>query len=71
MHTYHPSYLEAEIRRIIVVGWPGQKFTRPHLNRKKLGMVAHTCHPNYSVKNEIGGSRSRWALAKNETLSQK
>jgi hypothetical protein len=29
-----------------------KKFTRPHLNGKKLGMVVHTCYPSHhgSVK---------------------
>jgi hypothetical protein len=41
---------DAEIRRIIVTGLPRQKkkkFPRPHLNRKKLSMMVHTCHPSY------------------------
>jgi hypothetical protein len=36
-----------EIRGIAVQGQPGKKrFARPHLNRKKLGMVGHACHPS-------------------------
>jgi hypothetical protein len=30
-------------------GWrpaEAKKFVRPHLNGKKLGMVAHACHPS-------------------------
>jgi hypothetical protein len=30
----------------------GKKFKRPDLNRKKLGMVTHTCYPSYSGKHE-------------------
>jgi hypothetical protein len=38
-------------------------FVRPHLDGKKLGMVAHVCHPSYSRKCKIGGllSRMEWA----------
>jgi hypothetical protein len=39
-----------------VPGWPGQKMsTRPHLNRKKLSVVAHACHPSNGGKPKIGG----------------
>jgi hypothetical protein len=24
-----------------------KKIVRPHLNKKKLGLVAHNCHPSY------------------------
>jgi hypothetical protein len=48
---------------------PGQakKFARPHLNRKKLGMVACTCYFHKEGKLKIGGLFFR--PAKNETLS--
>jgi hypothetical protein len=43
---------EAEIRRITALGQPRQKkFVRPHLNGKKLGMVAHACLQNNQSKN--------------------
>jgi hypothetical protein len=43
--------LEAEIGRIAVLDQPRQKRSaRPHLKRKKLGVVACTCHPNNSRK---------------------
>jgi hypothetical protein len=32
---------------------------RIHLNGKKLGVVAHICHPNDSKKCKTGGSQSR------------
>jgi hypothetical protein len=36
---------EAEIRRIAVPGQPRQKkLARPHLKRKKLGVVMYSCH---------------------------
>jgi hypothetical protein len=38
--------------------------------QKKLGMVAYDCHPNYIRNHKIGGSHSRLAKAKSETLSQ-
>jgi hypothetical protein len=27
---------------------------RSHLNRKKLGMVVHTCYPSYCGKHKMG-----------------
>jgi hypothetical protein len=33
-------------------------------------MVAYDCHPNYIRNHKIGGSHSRLAKAKSETLSQ-
>jgi hypothetical protein len=37
---------EAEIGRTMIPGQLQQKkFGRSHLNRKKLVVVAHTCHP--------------------------
>jgi hypothetical protein len=42
---------KAEIRRIVVPG--------PHFNGKKLGMVAHTCHPSNYEKHKIGVLWSR------------
>jgi hypothetical protein len=42
-----PATWKAEIRRIMVLGQPGQKkFARPHLNGKNLGVVVQTCHPS-------------------------
>jgi hypothetical protein len=49
---------------------PDKKLARPYLNRKKLGMVACTCHPSYGRKLKIGGSRSRLARAKVRPPSQ-
>jgi hypothetical protein len=43
----------------------------PNLNRKKLTVVMCTCHPSYGRKFKIGGSQSRLAWAKGETLSPK
>jgi hypothetical protein len=43
-HTCHPATWEAEIRRIMVHASPGkEKFASPHLNVKKMGMVAPIC----------------------------
>jgi hypothetical protein len=39
-------------------------FGRPHLNGKKLGVVACSSHPSDSGKIKIGRSRSRMAWAK-------
>jgi hypothetical protein len=56
---------KAEIRRISVPGQPRQKtFARPHLNGKKLGLVAQTCHPSYDGKYKLGGSWSRLTWTK-------
>jgi hypothetical protein len=60
---------EAEIEDA-VPGQPRQKeFARSHLNGKKLGVVACTCHPRTSRKLKIGGWQSRLAWAKSKTLS--
>jgi hypothetical protein len=48
-----------------------KKLLRPHLNGKKLGMVAHACHPSDIRKPKIGGLQSGPALAKSKTLSSK
>jgi hypothetical protein len=45
------------------VAW-GQPRQKVHLNGKKLGMVAYTCHPSCIMKPEIGGSQYRLAWAK-------
>jgi hypothetical protein len=44
---------------------------RPHHNRKKLRMVACTCHPSYKTKCKIGRLQSRLAWAKSDILSPK
>jgi hypothetical protein len=44
---------------------------RPHLNGKKLGMVANVYHPTYSRKYKIGESWSSPTWAKSEILFQK
>jgi hypothetical protein len=51
--------LEAEIRRLYFRLVRAEKFSRPHLNGKLLGMVACTCHPHYNKKHKIGESQSR------------
>jgi hypothetical protein len=60
--------LEAEIRRIIVSGQLRQKSS--DLNGKKLGTVAHTCHPSEFEKHKIGDSWSRLAWAKTRSYVQ-
>jgi hypothetical protein len=47
-HACNPSYLEAEIRKIVVPGQTREKLTRPYLN--KPGTAALTCHPSYAVE---------------------
>jgi hypothetical protein len=37
---------ETEIGRIAVPVWVEKKFMKPHLNGKKLSMMACTCHPS-------------------------
>jgi hypothetical protein len=55
----------ADIRYIVVPGHLRQKkFARPHLSGKQLGMVVHTCHPNYGAKCQPERSRSRPILSK-------
>jgi hypothetical protein len=71
-----PATKEAEIKKIggsrPALGKESFCFSmRPHLNRKKLGMVACTCHPTYRRKPKTGGSRSRLAWIKSKTLSPK
>jgi hypothetical protein len=62
----------AVIRKIAVWGQPSQKSSwDPHLNWRKQSMVAHTCHPNYDRKPEIGRSLSRPIWAKRENLFPK
>jgi hypothetical protein len=41
--------LEAEISVDL-----GKKVVRAHLNRKKLGITAHTCHTSDGRKHKIG-----------------
>jgi hypothetical protein len=48
-----------------------EKFTRPHINRKKWGKVTHTYHSSNGGKNKREGSQSRVAWAKSESLSPK
>jgi hypothetical protein len=56
---------EAEIRGMVVPSHLGQKILwDPHLNRKKLNMVAHTCHLSNSRKGKIGGLWAKQAWAK-------
>jgi hypothetical protein len=47
-----------------------KRFLRPHLNRKKLGMVVCTCHPSEDRKHKIGGSWFRLTWAKSKTISK-
>jgi hypothetical protein len=35
-----------------------KKFVRLHLNRKKLGMVAHTCHPSYGRRHKYNSNQA-------------
>jgi hypothetical protein len=47
---------KAEIGRIILPKQAGQKSLQdPHLNEKRLGVVACPCHPSHGGKPEIGG----------------
>jgi hypothetical protein len=49
-----PATWEAEIKRIVVSRKPRQKSSQdPSLNREKLGVVVHTCHPSYDGKYKI------------------
>jgi hypothetical protein len=48
-----------------------KKKLRLYVSGKKLSMVAWACHPSLGRIHKIGGSQSRPAWAKNETLSPK
>jgi hypothetical protein len=39
---------DAETRRMVAPGPPRQKFVRPHLNQKKLDMMACSYNPSYT-----------------------
>jgi hypothetical protein len=66
------TILEAEIGKMMVSGQPGQKsFQDATSMGKKLGMVAHACHPSEGGKHKIGGLPSRQAWTKTETISLK
>jgi hypothetical protein len=43
----------------------GKSYVRTHLNRKKLGVVAYTCHPSQGKKLKIGGLWFGDSLTKN------
>jgi hypothetical protein len=60
---------EAKIGRITIPGQHGKKFSRPYINRKKLGVVVHYSHTSYSGQPKIGRLRSRQAWEKSKTLS--
>jgi hypothetical protein len=45
---------EAEIGKVVFPGYQAKKFVKPHLNRKKLGVMVYICHPNNSEKCKIG-----------------
>jgi hypothetical protein len=53
VHACNPSTLEVEIRRIKVLGQPGQKVSRTPISTNKLGMVC-ACNPSY-----MGGTGRR------------
>jgi hypothetical protein len=61
---------EAEIRRTVGPGKSMQKCLQdPISTEKKLGVVVCICHRSDSRKHKSGGSQSRPAWAKRETLS--
>jgi hypothetical protein len=41
-----PATQEAELRRIMVPGQPGQKVCVMNKQQKKLGVGNHACHPS-------------------------
>jgi hypothetical protein len=50
---------------------PGKKkFTRPHLNRKKLILVVYTCHTRYGSKSKIGRWWSRPVWTERDPISK-
>jgi hypothetical protein len=65
------SQLCRRLGKIIVPGQLRKKLVRPHLNRKKLGVVAHICHPSDGERCEIGGFPSRPACTKKKNPSPK
>jgi hypothetical protein len=62
---------EAKIGRSPFQASLGKKFTRPHLNIKKVDVVVCACHPSYRGKYKIKRSRSGLAWAKSKTPSPK
>jgi hypothetical protein len=44
---------EAEIRGSWFQVSSGKKLMKPHLDRKKMGMVVCICHPSYGWKHKI------------------
>jgi hypothetical protein len=67
-----PSLWEAEIRRIAIPGQSQQKKVWETPSQwKKLCMVACGCHLSNGGTHKIGGTQSRLAWAKRETLSPK
>jgi hypothetical protein len=54
----------------MILGQLGQqKFATPHLNRKKLEVMTHACHPNDGRKHKLRGPGLGWPGKKNKTLS--
>jgi hypothetical protein len=52
-----PAMQEAEIRRIVIPGHPGQKSSGDSIStEKKVSILLHACHPIYGGKPKIGGS---------------
>jgi hypothetical protein len=61
-HTCNPSYLGGRDREDCDLRLAcAKKSMRPHLNRKKLGVVACACYHSYVQKPKIGKSWSRLA----------
>jgi hypothetical protein len=56
---------EVDIGRIMALGQARQeKFARPHLNGKKVGVVVYALLSQQRRKHKIGGSQSRQVWAK-------
>jgi hypothetical protein len=71
MHLPSQTAWEAYIGKITVPGQPGKKLGDPHLKKKKkLNVLACTCHPHNGGKLKVGGSQSRLVWAKSKSLSQ-
>jgi hypothetical protein len=43
-----PAIYEAEMRRIMVQGQPGQKVSKTPISTYKMGIVVHICDPSYT-----------------------
>jgi hypothetical protein len=72
IHLSSQTIWEVEIERITVPAQPRQESLQDLISMEKAGVAACACHPSHSDrKRKMGGSWSRPAWAKSETLAPK